>query len=110
MAFPKCPSCPKRGIPMRRAADEVTPAEANRYRSYRCSGCGRTFWTVEHVICSDAETDWLGSKFGVDLDDAALPSREAPASAAPEEGARTSGPRTAPDPLSGETRGIRGAA
>lgn len=108
MAFPKCPNCPERKTPASRAADEITPAEANRYRSYRCHGCRKIFWTVEHVICADAETDWLVSKYGTDTAQEARPAGLAPARGDPEGGGGTSVPRNAPAPLQGEPLGIRG--
>lgn len=69
MGFPRCPnpSCRLRGVRERRTAEEITPAEARRYRSYRCR-CGRIFWTVENVFCEDAETDSLAARYAVDTD------------------------------------------
>ncbi len=110
MAWPLHLKCGTWRLSLGRRAVEITPAEVRVYRSYLCLGCMKVLWTVETVFCEDAPTIHLGRKFGTDDEQIAPSSRTAPASGDFVEGAGTSGPRNAPDPLPVEMRGIRRTA
>lgn len=110
MAWPLHLKCGTWRLSLGRRAVEITPAEVRVYRSYLCLGCMKVLWTVETVFCEDAPTIHLGRKFGADFESSASPSRLAPGSGDPEEGAGTSGPRNAPEAIPGEMRGIRRTA
>lgn len=119
--FPRHPRCGTRGVPRRDRADEITSGETVSFRSYTCPACsekeGRPwhFWTAEKIYLDDAPHARLRGKFDADFEgdgigQTAPPVCEGACGGDSPDGACVSAPRIAPDPIRGETRGIRGAA
>ncbi len=69
MAWPRCPRCGARDLERPDRAEEVCPAAATVFRSYRCA-CGWSAWSAEVVFAEDVSTVYLRRKFASDFESA----------------------------------------